>query len=244
MGNDPVNRTDPNGGFDREWRANLYAFFNGGDVGYAKDRGEWFVGEQVSSSSAATYRRTFESPGQDFMFGMANAWSSNNGFGERWDPQRSGVYYGQLAGDGLTGVQVAFEYVTSATMITGGTVGGIITSPTGIGAVVGGAVAYGGYAVGVHATLVGSNAISNILKAEKPNFDDDEYGGTEKMGKPGKNRPGNNKDQNEQTNSLSKKYGLDKDAQRKLHDRISGGDYSYRDIEDIILGEFPQYITK
>ena len=50
---------------------------------------------------------------------------------------------------------------------------------------------------------------------------------------------GNNRAKNEEVKSLVKKYGLDKENQRKLHDYITGEGYSRSQIEDIIkTGEF------
>ncbi len=51
--------------------------------------------------------------------------------------------------------------------------------------------------------------------------------------------PMNNQAQNEQTNKLSKQYKLSKSEQRRLHDRISGQGYDYKEIENIIKnGDF------
>ncbi|MEJ7768064.1 MAG: hypothetical protein WKF89_09645 [Chitinophagaceae bacterium] len=51
---------------------------------------------------------------------------------------------------------------------------------------------------------------------------------TDHMGKPKGNTPGNNQAQNQQVNSLAKKYKLSNDQIEKLHDRISGEGYGYR----------------
>lgn len=50
MGNDPINGVDPDGGYKHKWMAKIHAFFNGGTVDYAQDRGEWFVGKDVANT--------------------------------------------------------------------------------------------------------------------------------------------------------------------------------------------------
>jgi RHS repeat-associated protein len=61
----------------------------------------------------------------------------------------------------------------------------------------------------------------------------------DKMGKPKGNTPGNNQFQNKQVQSLVKKYKLDKNQSRQLHDYISGEGYSYKEIEKIVQdGEY------
>lgn len=57
---------------------------------------------------------------------------------------------------------------------------------------------------------------------------------TDHIGKPKGNTPGNNQAQNQQVNSLVKKYKLSREEQRKPHDRISGEGYGYKEIEEII----------
>ena len=62
MSNNPVNFIDPNGGFDTKLGAWLYSAFNGGEVGYATDKGEWYVGGQfeLTKDFGVGYQRTFE----------------------------------------------------------------------------------------------------------------------------------------------------------------------------------------
>jgi RHS repeat-associated protein len=64
MGNNPVSFVDPNGGFDTKFGAWLYKTFNGGgQVQFANDKQEWFVGKQMEyagSGVGVTYQRTFE----------------------------------------------------------------------------------------------------------------------------------------------------------------------------------------
>ncbi|ACV61100.1 hypothetical protein Dtox_0138 [Desulfofarcimen acetoxidans DSM 771] len=48
-----------------------------------------------------------------------------------------------------------------------------------------------------------------------------------------KGTPGNNQAQNKQARDAAKKYKLNKDQQRTLYDRISGENYTYKEIENI-----------
>jgi hypothetical protein len=57
--------------------------------------------------------------------------------------------------------------LVGATISAGGTVGGIVTSPTGVGAVAGAAVAAGGAAVGVHGLSTAKNGLNNLLGDSK-----------------------------------------------------------------------------
>lgn len=74
VGNDPVNYTDPNGMFRWRWQASIYRFFNGGEVDFATDRNEWFVGKQTGTTGTLDnwdftvhYQRTFERQGIDLL---------------------------------------------------------------------------------------------------------------------------------------------------------------------------------
>ena len=63
MGNDWVNGVDPDGMFDTRFDAWWFKIWNGGGrVSFAKDKGEWYVGQQVSNAKGAdiTYQRIFE----------------------------------------------------------------------------------------------------------------------------------------------------------------------------------------
>ncbi len=51
-------------------------------------------------------------------------------------------------------------------------------------------------------------------------------------------RMGHNQYENKQIDSLCKKYNLSKDQRRILHDYISGQNYSYKEIERIIIELF------
>ncbi len=69
MNNNPINFVDPDGGFDTKVGAWVYSVFNGGDVRYATDKGEWFVGNQVEYTGegiGVAYQRTFESNSSAF----------------------------------------------------------------------------------------------------------------------------------------------------------------------------------
>ncbi len=84
------------------------------------------------------------------------------------EPGSNAYYYGQLTGDFATTFQGLVEMGAGYTITTGGTTFGIVTSPTGIGAVAGGAVAVGGVAVTTHGGLVAQNSVHNILFAKGP----------------------------------------------------------------------------
>lgn len=67
---------------------------------------------------------------------------------------------GQQVGDLISIVAGAAEAAAGLIIAGGGTVGGIVTSPTGVGAIAGAAVATGGLALTAH----GSNSALNGLK--------------------------------------------------------------------------------
>lgn len=52
--------------------------------------------------------------------------------------------------------------------------------------------------------------------------------------------PGNNKAQNKQINALVNQFGLNKDQRNQLHQIISGQNYGYQEIKQIIIDEFGQ----
>ena len=51
-------------------------------------------------------------------------------------------------------------------------------------------------------------------------------------------RMGHNQYENKQFNSLCNKYKLSKEQRRILHDYISGQNYSYKEIEQLIIELF------
>jgi len=57
---------------------------------------------------------------------------------------------------------------------------------------------------------------------------------TDHMGKSKGNTSGNNQAQNKQVEALAKKFELSRDEQQRLHRRISGEGYGYKEIEEII----------
>jgi hypothetical protein len=59
-------------------------------------------------------------------------------------------------------------------------------------------------------------------------FTEKQHGGT----------PRNNKAQNDQTDSLAKKYNLTKDQQSRLHNEVTKQGYKYYEIEQIIKDMF------
>jgi RHS repeat-associated protein len=64
MGNNGINSFDASGLFDSRFNAWWYSIFHGGGhIGYAKDKGEWFIGNQLEdlpAGSPCTYERVFE----------------------------------------------------------------------------------------------------------------------------------------------------------------------------------------
>ncbi len=66
MGNNPVNAIDPDGGFDTKIGAWWYSLWHrGGEIKYAKDRKEWYVGYEKPNTLeggilTVSYQRTFE----------------------------------------------------------------------------------------------------------------------------------------------------------------------------------------
>lgn len=72
MGNNPIINVDPDGAFDTKFGAWLYSKFNGGgDIRYANDMGEWFVGNSVEYTGegiGVAYQRVFESNSRAFNY--------------------------------------------------------------------------------------------------------------------------------------------------------------------------------
>ncbi len=64
--------------------------------------------------------------------------------------------------------------------------------------------------------------------------DDNSLPRVERVGRSSGNAPRNNQDQNSQTDSLANKYRLTNEQRERLHRRINGRGYKYREIEEII----------
>jgi hypothetical protein len=72
----------------------------------------------------------------------------------------------------------------------------------------------------------------NISKTDSGKYNN-ESGGLQKMGRAKGNMTGNHDVQNKQFKDICSKLGLDKAQARKLHDKITGKGYGYREIFDI-----------
>lgn len=69
----------------------------------------------------------------------------------------AGAFIGNLVG----ATQGVYEMTVGASMMVGGTAGGVATSPTGVGAVAGAGVAVAGAAVTAHGAAVTYNGLKN-----------------------------------------------------------------------------------
>ncbi len=106
-----------------------------------------------------------------FGNGVVNAFVSNNttvetpmGSRSLVDRQQGGTAftYGQATGDALSVVTGAAEAAAGLVVATGGTVFGVATSPTGVGAVAGAGVATAGVAATLHGSNSGMNGLKNL----------------------------------------------------------------------------------
>ena len=148
----------------------------GGEVMYGQDRGEWFVGNDVANTIAngeitVNYQRIFEGSSSisfqnvvDFSNGFANSVVTNHalGFG-RMDLDNEAFEYGQFTGDLASVGMGIVEICAGGTIAAGGTLGSIVTSPTGVGAVAGATVAAGGLAIATEGAATTGTALANIL---------------------------------------------------------------------------------
>ncbi len=112
--------------------------------------------------------------GREFLNGASNAFLSNaTTFGtpagdvfvgvERNHPRTTAEAFGQTAGDALSVVTGAVEVIVGGGAAAGGTVGGVVTAPTGVGAVAGAATATAGVAVAGHGVNTVKNALEGML---------------------------------------------------------------------------------
>ena len=105
----------------------------------------------------------------EFFNGAANAIASNASTlgpvsGIHRTTDRTGAFAeGQKAGDVVSLVQAAGEMLLGGTMVVGGTAGGAVTAPTGVGAVAGAATAVAGFGVAGHGAVTGQNAWNNLF---------------------------------------------------------------------------------
>jgi RHS repeat-associated protein len=114
----------------------------------------------------------------DFGNGFVNAVASNNttitsangtvlAQGFKRESRSSGAFtLGQKLGDAFSVAQGVAEFVLGETIATGGVVGGVVTSPTGVGAVAGAAVATGGVVVAAHGANTAKEGLRQMLNSE------------------------------------------------------------------------------
>jgi RHS repeat-associated protein len=89
--------------------------------------------------------------------------------------------------------------------------------------------------------VIGGSAGTTVLmmSGRGRGGDDDDFAGSERIGRGGRNRPRSNQAQNEQFKAVADKYGLSKSEQRTLHDYIQGEDLGYEGLERSLLELFP-----
>lgn len=248
MGNNPISLIDPDGG---------WADGGGDPPSFWQRIGGWFRNTFSSNQSAITgspnestaysinleeveltFKQNAKTATEHFtVFNLAalNSWGSNQVLGAGRLPSdklsgtnfdntfRAGQIFGDLAAIGTGGA----EFTAGSGMVVGGVVG----APETLGATL--AVSVEGAAVATHGVAVGATATGNLVRGVADFMSKDKHGSS------GGDRMGNNRKQNQEVTSLVKKYKLNKEQQRKLHDYITGQGYSRAEIEKIIkTGEY------
>ncbi|HEX8657541.1 MAG TPA: DUF6443 domain-containing protein [Hymenobacter sp.] len=106
----------------------------------------------------------------DFTNGFANGMVANNttlpngaSLVPRVAPSNSFEAAGQTGADLVSLVQGGAEFLAGGLAATGGTVGGIVTAPTGVGAVAGAGLTMAGIGVAGHGLNTVNNAMRNLL---------------------------------------------------------------------------------
>lgn len=164
-----------------------------------------------------------------------NAWGSNQVLGvgrfkaNRYEGTKfdSTFRFGQLAGDFASLVTGVGEIIVGDALIGGGA---LVAIPTGgsslaVSAVGLGVAVHGSTSVGM-GLYNGTRGISNLI----------DYFGKNKNGSR-QPKMGNNRTKNEEVTSLVKKHKLNRNQQRKLHDYITGENYTRKEIEGIIINK-------
>lgn len=112
---------------------------------------------------------TGEGP-KEFFQGLSNAILSNAFMGAgRQQSSDSDFQSGQRAGDVVSIVTGSFEAAVGIVATVGGAAGGIVTSPTGAGAVVGGAVSVEGVAITAHGYSTAAAGAYNFFQNSNNN---------------------------------------------------------------------------
>ncbi len=209
---------------------------SGGLGGFIGDFIGGIIIDQLVNFGESAQQAIAELP--EVLAGATNSVASNIVLdfpGVRVEPTSDAFARGQTFGDILSVFIGLFE----TTQGVAGSAGAIILAPeTGGGSLL---VLPETGALVVHGSGVTTSAVNNLLNpsvVKAKNFDDDfednYYGGKERKGSQNGSTPRNNQAQNQQVDSLVKKYGLTKDQRRKLHDAITGKGFGYKEIEDKI----------
>ena len=190
-------------------------------------------------------KRTDEAAEQASVFSMYAVLTHLNNMALNPNPMKTNGLgkYSQAADLGkLTGnVYSMFEGGSEIIAGGGGEVLGFSLDATGVGSAAGIPVNVASAALIAHGvTLIGVTT-HNMLQDRVDNVDGETMGSSKDGGDDSnfeKMKNGNNKKKNEEVTSLYKKYKLNKDQQREIHDIITGQGYSRKEIEQIIIDHF------